>query len=163
MSQPQVRKIELRLERLMAQGAGPTVGQAVKAAKQNLRELEPACLKVLDTRLAQISAILDGDPTRRPSDDEFAALLAHADEALTACTPLALPLMGQALLLFSAQADALRSADRWPIGALSPAIDFINLVRAGHIEGAAADHVVRELRTCLHQYISFSAPITLEA
>lgn len=156
MSQPIVRKVELRLERLMSQGAGPTVGQAVQAAQRNLQALQPACLKVLDDRLAQIASILAIDPAQRPLDADFAAVLSHADEALTACTPLDTPVMAQALLLLSAQTDALRHADRWPVGALSPAVSFVTMVRTGQVQGAAADHLIRELRVCLDQYLGFA-------
>lgn len=156
MSAAQVRKVELRLERLMSQGAGPTVNQALKAATRNLGELQPECLRVLDDRLARLASSLAIDPGERPSDDVFETLLQDADEALTACSPLDLPLMSQALLMFSAQADALRQVDRWPVGALSPAMNFLTLVRSGHVGGAAAERLVRELQTCLRQYVAFA-------
>lgn len=149
------KRIETRLERLIQQGAGPTAGQALASAGRNLKTLEVACLKTLDARLTVLTAFRDQGTETRPADDTLRRLSKEADEALTACAALDMPLMAEALLMLSAQVDALKQTSRWPAGALDPAIDYVLLVRGGGLNDKAAEWLMKALGDCLDQYSGF--------
>lgn len=98
-------------------------------------------------------ALLDRDPAVRPSDEDLAEVMAQANAALTVCGVLKLPMLGQALIMLCALADALRHTTYWPAGALTPAVNLITLTRAGHIGDAAVATLLGELQRCLARYI----------
>lgn len=150
-------RIETRLERLIRQGAGPTVGQALASADRNLKDMEQSCLQTLDARVRRLTVFRDQGTAIRPCDETLGRLSKDADEALTACSALDMPLMAEALLMFSAQVDALKQTSRWPVGALDPAIDFILLVRADGLDDAAAEWLMKALGDCLDQYSGFAS------
>ena len=152
-----IRKIETPLQRMLQRkGSGIKVSEAIEAAGANLSSVEDICKAELDRRLVPILAHLARDPHQRPSDEELAGIMSDADAALTACGALNLPMLGRALIMLCALADALRHTDYWPSGALAPAINLITLARASRIDTPAAEALLGELHRCLQRYIEHS-------
>ena len=148
-----VRRIESRLEAMTQPGdAGLKASEALRAAADNLRSIEQICLEELDVQLKPILAFLDRGP-RRPSNDELQALMRAADSALTACGALDKPLLGRALLMLCAMADALSQTDYWPDRALDPAIQLVALSRARSLPDEDAGALLDNLNLCLGQYL----------
>jgi len=65
-------------------------------------------------------------------------------------------MLGRALIMLCALADALSHTDYWPAGALAPAINLLTLTRASHIPAPAAEALLGELHRCLACYIEHS-------
>lgn len=129
------------------------VDEALAAASENLRSIEDVCRQELAERLEPVLAFAQRDPSARPSDGEIADLVHHVDRALTACGALNLPLLGKALILLSAMADALSHTRYWPAGALTPAINLVVLFRHGGIDDAEGELLLQQLHLCLAQYL----------
>jgi hypothetical protein len=127
--------------------------EALAAASANLRSIEDGCRRELDDRLARVLAFARRDPSTRPSETELADLAHDVDRALTACGGLNLPLLGKALIVLSAMADALSQTLYWPSGALTPAINLVALFRNGGIEEAEGNLLLDQLHLCLAQYL----------
>lgn len=152
-----IRKIETPLQRMVQRAKGTlTVEAAIEAASANLTSIEDICAAELDRRLDPIMSYLARDPKQRPTDEELAEIMANADAALTACGALNFPMLGRALIMLCALADALRHTDYWPAGALTPAINLVTLTRASHISTEAAEGLLHELHRCLASYIDHS-------
>lgn len=152
-----IRKIESPLQRMLQRPAGGMkVSEALGAADSNLSSLQDICNAELDRRLAPILTYLARDQNQRPTDEELAEIMRDADAALTACGALDLPMLGRALIMLCALADALSHTDYWPAGALAPAINLITLTRASHITAPAAEALLGELHRCLACYIEHS-------
>lgn len=152
-----LRKIETPLQRMVRRGGGVKVRVALAGAAANLETLEDSCRAELDLRLRPVMALLDRNPAARPPDDDLAEVMAQANAALTVCGVLKLPMLGRALIMLCALTDALRQTTCWPAGALTPAVNFVALARAGHIGDAAAETLLEELQRCLARYIGYSA------
>jgi len=149
-----IRRVENRLERMVRpRGGGIRADEALAAAADNLRSLEDVCRQELDERLAPVLAFTRREPSERPSDAEMADLVHHVDRALTACGALNLPLLGKALILLSAMADALSQTRYWPSGALTPAINLVALFGHGGIDDAEGELLLEQLHLCLAQYV----------
>lgn len=89
MSAVTIRKVANRLERMVrAGGDGIKARKALTDAEKNLATIEESCLRELDLQLGPIIAFLDQAPEVRPSPESLAALIYHADRALTACGAL---------------------------------------------------------------------------
>lgn len=151
-----LRKIETPLQRMVQRRGGIRVSEALAAAAANLETLEEICQAELDLRLRPVLTLLDKNPAVRPLDEELAEVMAQANAALTVCGVLKLPMLGQALIMLCALADALRHTTYWPAGALTPAVNLVTLTRAGHIGDAAAETLLGELQRCLVRYIEHS-------
>jgi len=149
-----IRKVANRLERLVrAGGDGIKARKALTDAEKNLATIEESCLRELDLQLGPIIAFLDQAPEVRPSPESLAALIHHADRALTACGALNKPKLAQTLLILSAMADALGQSDYWPQGALDPAINLISLFRVRDVSDKDAASLLSHLELCLNQYV----------
>ncbi|MFW2342236.1 hypothetical protein [Brevundimonas sp.] len=149
-----IRKVESRLEKMVRPGGhGMKAHEALAGAEENLNSIEDICLKELDLRLAPIVAFLDYPADVRPSSESLAALIHHADRALTACGALTMPALGKTLLILSAMADALSQSDYWPQGALNPAINLISLFRVRDVPDKDAASLLSNLEMCLNQYV----------
>jgi hypothetical protein len=152
-----IRKIETPLQRMVQRPVGGIrVKEALDAAVTNLLTIEDICSEELDRRLVPLMSHLARDPAQRPTDEELASIMSDADAALTACSALNLPMLGRALIMLCAFADALRNTDYWPTGALTPAINLVTLTRASHISTEAAEGLLVELQRCLVRYIEHS-------
>ncbi|MGQ2989601.1 MAG: hypothetical protein ACT6RD_09820 [Brevundimonas sp.] len=150
------RKVESRLEWMVRCGRGLRPGEALAAAAANLGGLRDDCLGEIDRRLQPLAEFALRDPATRPTPAELDTLVEHADAALTACGAVDMPLLGRALVMLCAMADAIRQADRWPPGALNPAINFAHLIRIGAVSDEEAQTLMTELDKCLAAYVAAS-------
>lgn len=151
-----LRRIETPLQRMVQRRGGIKISEALGAAAANLETLEDICRAELDLRLRPVMALLDRNPAERPLDEDLAEVISQANAALTVCGVLKLPILGRALIMLCALADALRHTTYWPSGALTPAVNLITLARAGHIGDAPAEALLGELQRCLARYIEHS-------
>ncbi|MGA0546816.1 hypothetical protein ACO2Q1_16210 [Brevundimonas sp. VNH65] len=151
------RKVELGLERMVRGNRGMRPADALAAAEANLADAAPQFLSDMDAGLEAIWAFAARDPALRPSRQELDDLVTAAGAALTLSGAVGRPHLGRALVMLCALADALREADRWPTGALNPAIDFIRLIRSDSLNEDQMQALLSELDKCLE---NFSNPTT---
>lgn len=151
-----IRKIETPLQTMIRKRGGMKVGDALEAAAANLSTLEDVCQAELDARLEPIQQLLAAPPNQRPSDETLQRVMMQADAALTACGALNLPMLGRALIMLCALADALQHTRYWPSGALTPAINLVTLTRSRHIADDSAEALLAELQRCLVRYLEHS-------
>lgn len=147
------RRIEMRLEQMVRADRGLTARQALMAADRRLDVIRTDCLRELDLRLERLQVFAQRDPAVRPSDEALDGVIAQAEAALTACGGLNRPMLGRALVLLCAMADALMHTRYWPEGALNPAIDLVGLCRWGDLPDAQGEVLIQALQTCLAQYL----------
>ncbi len=150
---PLIEAVENPLTPMVASRRGLTPERALADARSRVRAMQPRCLTELDRRLALIVAFVHR-PDAPLRADELSALRRHAEAGLTLCGGLDRPGLDQALLLLSAQCDALGHArGRRRRRALSPAIHALSLLRAGTVTPAETEALLDGLRQCLARYL----------
>lgn len=152
-----IRRVENRLQAMVRARNGLRPRDALAAAEANLASLEAVCREELGLRLTRVLGFIDRDPHQRPDVLELDQLIRDADAALTACGALAEPVLGRALIMLCAQADALRQTPYWPPGALNPAVELISLIHSGRLQQDSATLLLAELELCLERYLNHSA------
>lgn len=148
-----IRRVTNNLERMVRSRDGIRASEALAAAQANLETIEEICVQELDRRLAPLSQFARDYPVRRPPDSVLEQVSQDAGAALTACSGLNRPMLGKALLMLCAMADALSHTRYWPDGALAPAIATIALLRSGQLPDPVAEDLISELQRCLVCYI----------
>lgn len=153
MSAVVARRIELRLEQMVGSERGLTARHALMGADRRLDLIRADCRRELDLRLERLAAFARRDPVTRPPDETLEQVILEAEAALTACGALNQPMLGRALGMLCAMADALMHTRYWPEGALNPAINLVGLCRTGDLPEPQGEVLLQALERCLAQYL----------
>lgn len=140
------------LKPMVSSSRGLTPERALADARARVRALGAGCLREADRRLARLAAFVERpQATLRASD--LQGLRRQAEAALTACGGLDRPWLAHALLILSAQCDALLQRGAASRDELGPAIRAVMLLRADRVSDVEATVLLDGLGRCLERFV----------
>jgi hypothetical protein len=148
------RMVKTALETRCRMPGGKRIAAALGDASKNLESLAPESLRLIDSGLKEISALVDAAEQARPGDDDLVRVRALADELVGYCATVDLPGLDTAFIRLCQLTEAVLRTTYWKSGTFAPTLLVLKMARHRALTPGELEKLFKGIDQCTEKYLS---------